>query len=761
MNYRNYYKKHCLALSIMITGFIYANLSAQEVNYTEVNVYGWGLAINEGAPLFYDIDEDGYIDMLVGNAAGKIWHYEQSSGDEFVLVERDFSGIDVKSQAVPTITDIDHDGLLDLIVGSNGTISRFEQETTGSYQFNKIETKLIQIDIGARWAPAILDLNGDGLLELIVAESLPNLNYFEQDSVDAETFTLVTENWMDWYGETYQTPLFTDLDNDGLLDLMIGNVKGKIAHLVQDSLNALTFTEVTDNFAGIDAGETAVPQILDIDDDGLLDLYIGEWFMGIKHYEQDAPGAETYTKLDDEVMGIRDFGGSIGYTIHDIDNDGLLDMLVSAYHDYYNSYIVHFEQEQEGSLNFIKIDEAFNDINIKRFQHLCLYDINGNGLLDLLIGDTFGYLSRYEQDEINGYNFSLKDEEFNNNMKVNQTPQVALAYIDGDSLLDMIVGEGYGILHYYEQDSVNSVNFTKIDDRYLDLDVGYYSSPVFTDIDGDEFLDLIIGSHYGNIFYYEQDSVHSLNFAEVTRDFGSVYADIDATPRFADINNDEKIDLIISDDAGGIALFLRNDDLDVTPPEVPQNLSAQINGNYVDLSWSPCSASDLMLYNIYRGVRKDTAAAEYLYSVDGSKTTFSDSSLTTSGKYFYWVSALDIVGNESDLSFSDSVDIHLTDINLPLKTVVDKFYLHQNYPNPFNPVTTIEYQLPQISQVDLSIYNLLGQKVATLVSEKQPSGSYEVEWDASGYSSGVYLYRLRTDGKMHGVVKTRKLVLLN
>jgi hypothetical protein len=83
--------------------------------------------------------------------------------------------------------------------------------------------------------------------------------------------------------------------------------------------------------------------------------------------------------------------------------------------------------------------------------------------------------------------------------------------------------------------------------------------------------------------------------------------------------------------------------------------------------------------------------------------------------------------------------------------------LSQNYPNPFNPLTMIEYQLPQASQVDLCIYNILGQKVVTLVSAKQPAGLYKVRWDAQGFAAGIYFYRLNTD---QGFFQTRKLVLL-
>jgi predicted outer membrane repeat protein len=80
-----------------------------------------------------------------------------------------------------------------------------------------------------------------------------------------------------------------------------------------------------------------------------------------------------------------------------------------------------------------------------------------------------------------------------------------------------------------------------------------------------------------------------------------------------------------------------------------------------------------------------------------------------------------------------------------IKKIPQKFVLSQNYLNPFNPKTMIYYELPITSYVYLNIYNLLGQKVATLVSEKQKPGYYQIEWDASGYASGVYYYRMTAD----------------
>lgn len=85
-----------------------------------------------------------------------------------------------------------------------------------------------------------------------------------------------------------------------------------------------------------------------------------------------------------------------------------------------------------------------------------------------------------------------------------------------------------------------------------------------------------------------------------------------------------------------------------------------------------------------------------------------------------------------------------------------QFALSQNFPNPFNPKTIINYELQITNDVDLSIYNLLGQKIANLVSEKQEAGSHQVIWDASGFPSGIYFYQL-TAGKFQ---EMKKMVMI-
>jgi hypothetical protein len=90
------------------------------------------------------------------------------------------------------------------------------------------------------------------------------------------------------------------------------------------------------------------------------------------------------------------------------------------------------------------------------------------------------------------------------------------------------------------------------------------------------------------------------------------------------------------------------------------------------------------------------------------------------------------------------------------ENVLNYFLLSQNYPNPFNPTTTIEFNLPKSSEVTLKVFNILGEEVTTLVSNRLSTGTYSYDWDVSNLASGVYLYRL----KAGDYAETRKMVLM-
>ena len=107
--------------------------------------------------------------------------------------------------------------------------------------------------------------------------------------------------------------------------------------------------------------------------------------------------------------------------------------------------------------------------------------------------------------------------------------------------------------------------------------------------------------------------------------------------------------------------------------------------------------------------------------------------------------------------FPDKYNDYFTDVENNINSEVPVSYtLNQNYPNPFNPTTIINFNLPEKAEVELSIYNVLGQKITTLVNSKLSAGNHSVQLDASNLSSGIYFYTLRSNT----VTLTKKMMLL-
>jgi len=125
--------------------------------------------------------------------------------------------------------------------------------------------------------------------------------------------------------------------------------------------------------------------------------------------------------------------------------------------------------------------------------------------------------------------------------------------------------------------------------------------------------------------------------------------------------------------------------------------------------------------------------------------------------YFYRIAAVDHTGNMSE--YSDVVDIAVLAIDLDL--IPDVYALHQNYPNPFNPTTTLRYDLPEDALVNITIYDMMGRGVKTMVNTEQNAGFKSVRWNAtndkgSPVSAGIYLYMIQA-GEFR---QTKKMVLL-
>ncbi len=160
----------------------------------------------------------------------------------------------------------------------------------------------------------------------------------------------------------------------------------------------------------------------------------------------------------------------------------------------------------------------------------------------------------------------------------------------------------------------------------------------------------------------------------------------------------------------------------------------------------------------YLTVRYDANTGSELWTVrengGASRGDYATSIAVTDSNYVFVTGSLvssGVTGNYYTIRYSELIGIKPISTNVP-----SNFDLKQNYPNPFNPSTKIRFDIPVYSFVKISVFDIAGREVALLSNEYFRAGEYEADWNAAGYSSGIYFYRLVTDN----FIQTRKMVLV-
>ncbi len=270
-------------------------------------------------------------------------------------------------------------------------------------------------------------------------------------------------------------------------------------------------------FEGIDVGYVSVPILADIDGDGDLDLVVGENDGTLKYYQNTGttsnPAYEAKTGDDNPFNGIN-VGIYSGPTLADIDGDGDLDLVMGEAYGtlkyYQNTGTTSnpaYEVKTGGS-------NPFNSIDVGDFSKPTLADIDGDGDLDLVVGEKYGTLKYYQNTGTTSnpaYEAKTGGSNPFNSIDVGDFATPTLADIDGDGDLDLVVGEYYGTLKYYQNTGTTSNPAYEVktggSNPFNGIDVGDFSKPTLADIDGDGDLDLVVGENDGTLkYYYNQQS---------------------------------------------------------------------------------------------------------------------------------------------------------------------------------------------------------------------------------------------------------------
>lgn len=273
-------------------------------------------------PVFVDYNQDGLLDLVVGNKSffvpggnrnASVYLYENigtATVPRYELKEDDLFGLNVFSQNswrfTPTFGDLDGDGDLDALIGEEFGNLFYAENIAGldqPFEFAPAVFGFQDLDVGQSSRPQIVDVNRDGLLDLVIGERNGNLNYFENTgTIQSPDFPSDPTN--NFFGKVdaretnqvtgYSAP--TIIEIEGVFQLFVGNEGGKILQYdgIEGNVGG-TFTEVTNNYGNLLIGAEIHPAFADIDKDGFLELAVGNIRGGLSFFKTDLKNQLTNT----------------------------------------------------------------------------------------------------------------------------------------------------------------------------------------------------------------------------------------------------------------------------------------------------------------------------------------------------------------------------------------------------------------------------------------------------------------------------------
>ena len=505
-----------------------------------------------GKVAFGDLNGDGVAEMLVGSEDGRVSRFDNAGTADapvWRLVEETMTAaqpegpgraglvqrpLRVNGFAAPALVDLDGDGDLDLLVGSaDGRVALFRNVGTPLLpSFVLADPDFIPAGLGTRLVPAALDLNGDRAPDLVIG------------TAEGDVYVLMNAG-------TRRDPAFC----------------GRLPPPDADPEDEPPCRPVPSLAVSIKPDIAAAPALADWSGDGKPDLFIGRADGTIDYYENRGSAVRPQWILAQRKFLAIDEGGYAAPAF--LPSPGGRPYLYVGSST--NALSLYSNRDTAATLDAWKV--TGNALSIGRFGRvqdrlvLTAGDVDGDGDLDLLMGDRSGAVWWIE----NVGTARVPAWHVHPRPIVPESPRgfsaPLLADIYGDGKLDLLVGGGDGRLWLLRNTGTPKVpNWVMETTAFAGIDVGSGSIPAAVDIDGDGDLDLFVGNSRGQvIFYRNEGDAHHPDFRLASTRFGDVSVGQAAAPAFVDWNGDKQPDLVIGNREGRLALLVNENAGDAQP----------------------------------------------------------------------------------------------------------------------------------------------------------------------------------------------------